>query len=104
MVVLVFQLTRPMWGVTPVCGRRWSFHEFQLTRPMWGVTSIQGRDLRETPISTHTPHVGRDAKIFGTLQPGIGFQLTRPMWGVTVKVSLPHSPHNHFNSHAPCGA
>ena len=61
--------------------------------------------LRHQPISTHTPHAGRNkcrevaGQFFGK------FQLTRPMRGATAEIIIDDKYHySNFNSHAPCGA
>ena len=56
-----FQLTRPTRGVT--ARKRivvLTCHEFQLTRPTRGVTRLDCAYQILVPISTHTPHAGRD--------------------------------------------
>ena len=82
---------------------------FQLTRPVWGATPVIVCALLDFRISTHTPRVGRDRRdgVFpvgelnfnshapcGARQNGYytipddeKFQLTRPVWGATVSVS-----------------
>ncbi len=55
-----FQLTRPVWGVTPDDRLVYYALSFQLTRPVWGVTPD-------------------DRLVYYALS----FQLTRPVWGVT---------------------
>ncbi len=68
------QLTRP--AISP------SASQFQLTRPMRGATDdVQQMYHMEHPISTHTPHAGRNV----------------------LCLSL-QNIHEYFNSHAPCGA
>ena len=55
---------------------------FQLTRPMRGVTIQALQPEAPVIISTHTPHAGRDSKSSFMLSMFL-FQLTRPMRGVT---------------------
>ena len=55
---------------------------FQLTRPMRGVTALIIRGVVRLYISTHTPHAGRDV-VKRLIASCSAFQLTRPMRGVT---------------------
>mgnify|MGYP004476496199 CR=1 FL=1 len=61
---VIFQLTRPLRGVTlPVNGTSCPL-PFQLTRPLRGVTEVD-LDEDEAPfISTHTPLAGRDCRLY----------------------------------------
>ena len=100
----LFLLTRPMRGatVTPTqqkgwnmnfyshapCGARHTSRQrsgcssiFLLTRPMRGATDVRFCRRKIIPISTHTPHAGRDC----------------------IRSHLTALPSN-FYSHAPCGA
>ena len=82
-----------------------SLNAFQLTRPMRGATFKRKKEILQTlPISTHTPHAGRNHLCrfmgFGPNK----FQLTRPMRGATYNILILHSCREYFNSHAPCGA
>ena len=76
---------------------------FQLTRPLWGVTAVLLALYCAGIISTHTPLVGRDIKevlqaakdAISTHTPLVGRVQHCPAYGGV----LPD-----FNSHAPCGA
>ena len=59
-MMLPFQLTRPMRGVTFVAAKLHDYFTFQLTRPMRGVTRSGEEIAADVIISTHTPHAGRD--------------------------------------------
>ena len=56
-------------------------YKFQLTRPMRGATKYLSAYSEGAPISTHTPHAGRDC-----------YQAEHRQFSAD------------FNSHAPCGA
>ena len=74
----IFQLTRPMRGVTPSAElSNNSLAVFQLTRPMRGVTRF-----------------GSKRSVF------VAFQLTRPMRGVTV-LPLPINGSRIISTHTP---
>ena len=77
----IFQLTRPLRGVTNRHSFLVSLMLFQLTRPLRGVTNQQRQTHRTLLISTHTPLAGRDN--FSRISRGSELN---------------------FNSHAPCGA
>ena len=80
---LQFLLTRPMRGATSPTEHFSSSSGFLLTRPMRGATySCYGRKVDDAIISTHTPHAGRDEKVYQLVDPDT--------WD--------------FYSHAPCGA
>ena len=77
---------------------------FQLTRPLRGVTQNLWPNRPFNLISTHTPLAGRDFNGCPLSAYLPAFQLTRPLRGVTLMVArYPHT-YQHFNSHAPCGA
>ena len=65
----------------------------------WGCFLLSGG----IPISTHTPHAGRDEKLFA-----LGFYSTisthTPHAGRDPVVAAISAAPFHFNSHAPCGA
>ena len=100
---------------------------FQSTRPRWGATAIRARLNTYTPISIHTPQVGRDQASAELDTTTAAFQSTRPRWGATgcnlrCMVQHPcisiHTPQvgrdarcrslpfqmQYFNPHAPGGA
>ena len=77
---------------------------FQLTRPMRGVTSGKFDKYGSAMISTHTPHAGRDRCLQCARSTTLQFQLTRPMRGVTRHNGAVWHICRYFNSHAPCGA
>ena len=79
-----FQLTRLMRGVTSEisCGIL-ACAVFQLTRLMRGVTSGAKQRCVELKISTHTPHARRDLRTLRCKNGLERFQLTRLMRGVT---------------------
>ena len=77
---------------------------FQLTRPMRGATSDILQLRVHVLISTHTPHAGRNRHKPGAVPPHNPFQLTRPMRGATGPYIVVGCVDRNFNSHAPCGA
>ena len=93
---------------------------------MRGATLAFEQLYKDSVISTHTPHAGRDLNYHQLFSQTIRFLLTRPMRGATIdtvatdtrnEIST-HTPHagrdvirhiiqrnvENFYSHAPCGA
>ena len=121
-----FQLTRPMRGATRPSVSPSRCSTFQLTRPMRGATERGDREIGVFPISTHTPHAGRDSSmaVAGTMN--IDFNSHAPCgarlgvgadvyWDKDISTHTPHAGRDcrrpsplaqapNFNSHAPCGA
>ena len=76
---------------------------FQLTRPLWGVTLRLLIACAIQRISTHTPLVGRDRGLL-TLPPAQKISTHTPLVGRDRGVVSLLPPLEDFNSHAPCGA
>ena len=77
---------------------------FQLTRPVWGEPNTCRLQKREKNISTHSPRVGRTVVEHDKHYVIFVFQLTRPVWGEPQRGILGTRYVLHFNSLAPCGA
>ena len=56
---ILFQLTRPVWGEPELLALPQRAFAFQLTRPVWGEPKSSHGAESFSPISTHSPRVGR---------------------------------------------
>ena len=78
-------------------------YEFLLTRPMRGATGLTSLEGVDFPISTHTPHAGRDRFVYCVF---IIFLISThtPHAGRDYVSQQLSTDLAHFYSHAPCGA
>ena len=101
MVLILFQSTLPMRGVTPRCRRKTLTVWISIHTPHAGSDRVDADVWIYNSISIHTPHAGSDPRYLQGIPTNMIFQSTLPMRGVTglgdpvfIKQSISiHTPH-----------
>ena len=93
-----------MWGETHGTSANTSASPISIHSPRVGRDRDPRRGHRRHPISIHSPRVGRDSSTSPHPTLFIQFQSTRPVWGETRFSSFTGFCVGYFNPLAPCGA
>ena len=102
--MLIFQLTRPVWGEPGARLWDWGFpSHFNSLAPCGANLSLSYNHIIILPISTHSPRVGRTSTLVRSFEI-LNISTHSPRVGRTRFFISGHILLNYFNSLAPCGA